>query len=432
MPVFLESPGASTGALGDVFNTTYSPHWNVSGATTSVWIRTATAGGNSVAAAATVASQNFIDVASAANFARDDYIVVDDGLVNEEYLRIQYVDGTRLWFGSTGSTSYAYGLRLAHAAGASVQEVTLSAKTASGGAPDYSLSASTGAITELVEFGVGNDVVVSYTTDFVMPSVYPIAINDSPDVDETRGDWTGKPIVDGTYTLGIWTSRTLNLNLYGEVNSYRSASDSANFDFLVGSATSVEPYALISTPQNCYNCHQELTFHGAGRRSFDSCVLCHGTSGAEDRPEYIAANAPATTGQTINFRTMLHQIHMGEELSNAATFAIVGFGSGAYPNNYGVSHFDEVVFPALPGGVSNCAKCHGTGNTAWYEPSDRTHPTDQNAPQKRWVAVCAACHDSTDAVAHFDAQTSSTGAESCAVCHGEGAEWNVPRMHKTY
>lgn len=432
MPVFLESPGASTGALGDIFTTTYSPHWNVSGATTSVWVRTATAGGSSTAASETVASQNYIDVASAASFARDDYIVVDDGLASEEYVRIQYVDGTRLWFGSTGSTGYPYGLRLAHAAGASVKEVALTAKTASGGTPDYSLAAATGAITELVEFGTGNDVVVSYTTDFVMPSVYPIAINGSPDIDETRGDWEGKPIVDGTYTLGIWTSRTLILNLYGEANSYRSASDSANIDFLVGSAPVVEPYALISTPQNCYNCHQELTFHGAGRRSFDSCVLCHGTSGIEDRPQYVAANAPATTGQTAGFRTMLHQIHMGEELANASTFAIVGFGSTAYPNNFGVSHFDEVIFPALPGGVANCAKCHGSTNTAWHAPSDRNHPTAQVEPVKRWAAVCGACHDSTDALAHIEVQTASSGAESCGVCHGEGGEWNVQRMHKTY
>ena len=429
MPVFLESPGASTAANGDIFTTTYSPHWNVSGATTSVWVRTATAGGNSTAASATVASQNYIDVASATSFARDDYIVVDDGLATEEYVRIQYVDGTRLWFGQTGSTSYAYGLRLAHAVGATVKEVTLTSKSSG---VDYSLAAATGAITELVEFGAGNDVVVSYTTDFVMPSVYPIGINGSPDIGETHGDWEGKPIVDGTYTAGIWTSRSLTLNLYGEANSYRSASDSANIDFLVGSASTVEPYAFISNPQNCYNCHQELTFHGAGRNSFDSCVLCHGTSGMEDRPKYVAANAPATTGQTANFRTMLHQIHMGEELSNAATFAIVGFGSGAYPNNYGVSHFDELVFPAMPGGVQNCEKCHGVGNTAWHEPSDRTYPGGQTAPLTRWKVVCAACHDSSDAVAHIDAQTAPSGTESCGVCHGEGNEWDVQRMHKTY
>ncbi len=432
MPVFLESAGAATGALGDVFTTSYTPLWNISGGVTSVWVRTATAGGNTTAASETVGPQNYIDVASAAGFARDEYIVVDDGLANEEYVRIQYVDGTRLWFGSTGSTSYPHGLRLAHAAGASVKEVTLTSKTASGGAPDYSLNAATGEITELVEFGDGNDVVVSYTTDFVMPSVYPIAINGSPDIGESLGDWEGKPLVDGTYTLGIWSSRSLTLNLYGESNSYRSASDSANIDFLVGSAAEVEPYALISTAQNCYNCHQELTFHGAGRRSFNSCILCHGASGAEDRPQYIAANAPATTAQTIGFRSMLHQIHMGEELANASAFAVVGFGSGAYPNNYGVSHFDEVMFPALPGGVSNCSKCHGVDNTAWHEPSERSHPSVQVEPLKRWAAVCAACHDSTDARAHIEAQTSASGAESCGVCHDEGSEWSVELMHKTY
>jgi hypothetical protein len=429
MPVFLESPGASTGSNGDVFVTANTPHWNVSGATTSVWVRTATAGGNTTSTSATVASQNYIDVASVTSFARDDYVVIDDTLGSEEYLRIQYVDGTRLWFGQSGSTGYPYGLRLAHSAGASVKEVTLTAKTAG---TDYSLAAATGTITELVEFGAGNDVVVSYTTDFVMPSVYPISINGSPDIDESHGEWEGKPIASGTYTLGIWSSRSLTLNLWGEANSYRAASDSANTDFLVGSATTLTPYAFISTPQNCYNCHQELTFHGAGRNSFNSCVLCHGTSGIEDRPQYVAANAPATTGQTVNFRTMLHQIHMGEDLANASTFSIVGFGSSAYPNNYGVSQFSDVVFPAMPGGVQNCEKCHGTTNTAWHVPSDRSYPTGQTLPLDRWRVVCSACHDSTDAIAHIDAQTAPSGAESCNVCHGEGGEWNVQRMHKTY
>jgi hypothetical protein len=127
---------------------------------------------------------------------------------------------------------------------------------------------------------------------------------------------------------------------------------------------------------------------------------------------------------------MLHKIHMGEELTNAQTYDVVGFGSTAYPDNYAVSNFGEIVFPALPGGTQNCAKCHG--NDAWHEPSPRAHPTDQGIAIQRWGMVCGSCHDSTDAQAHISAQTDAGGNESCGVCHGQGDDESVELVHKTY
>jgi hypothetical protein len=426
MPVSLERLGVSTAAI-ESFTTAFTPHWNVSGALTSVLVRTATAGGNTTLAANTTAPQNYVDVDNATGFARDDYIVVDDGTVDEEYVRIQFVDGNRLWFGSTGSSSYKAGLEREHLLGATVREVTLTSKVAG---TDFSIIAATGQITELIEFGASNTVIASYTTDFVMPAVYPIQINASPDLDESTGEWTGKPIADGTYTLGIWSSRSFTVAVFGESNSYKSTSDSENVDFLVGSATTEEPYSLISSGANCFDCHQELAFHGNGRRSFESCILCHGAAGSEDRPRYVAGNAPATTGLTISFRTMLHKIHMGEHLTNAATYDVVGFGSGSYPNNFGVSNFGEVVFPAQPGGTQNCVRCHG--NEAWHEPKARAHPTDQFIPVRRWAVVCGACHDSTDALAHIGVNTDSFGNEACGVCHGPNKSVEVERVHKPY
>jgi hypothetical protein len=426
MQVQLERLGLSTGAL-DTLSSVFTPHWNVSGALTSVLVRTATAGGSSVLAEASAAPQNFVDVGSAAGFARDDYVVVDDGGMDEEYARIQFVEGTRLWFSSPYSSGYKPGLVRAHAAGTTVREVTLAPKT---NGADYTLNAAAGQIVEQLEFGAGNTVLASYTTDFVLPATYPLALNDTPGLGEETGQWTGKPLVDGTYTIGIWSARSLTLDLFGESNSYRSSSDARSIDFLVGSATAVEPYELIASGSSCFNCHQELAFHGFGRRGFESCVLCHGTAGSEDRPRYVAGNAPETPGVTVGFRTMLHKIHMGEELANASSYDVVGFGSSAYPNNFGVTNFGEILFPALPGGVRNCEKCHG--NDAWHEPAPRAHPTDQGAPIRRWSVVCGACHDTTDAQAHISVQTDAGGNESCGVCHGPGKEWNVERVHEPY
>jgi hypothetical protein len=355
--------------------------------------------------------------------------VIDDGVVGaEEYLRIQYVDGTRLWFAALGSTSYVPGTRVAHSSGVLVQEVTLTSKAVT---VDYTLDAASGTITEVTEFGDTNAVVVTYTSDFVMPSVYPLTLNDGPELDETWGEWRGKPIVDGTYRVGIWGARSLTLNLYGESNSYRGTSFTAAVDFLVGSATTIEPYSVIPDATSCYNCHSDMLFHGGGRRGFDACILCHGAATGEDRAKYVAANAPATSGVSIGFRTLLHKIHMGEALANASSYQVVGFGSSSYPNNFGVVSYSEVVFPALPGEAANCRMCHGASEN-WYGPLDRDHPSVQTISVGEWRATCGACHDSEAATAHIQVQTTSSGLESCAVCHGEGKEWGVEKMHKSY
>src|SRR5262249_3099815 len=95
---------AADDSLVEAFVTSRTPHWNVTGATTTAWERTATSGGDTTLAAAAAATQNFIDVASVANFARGDAIVIDDGVGGaEEYLVVQFVDGTRLWFTSAST-----------------------------------------------------------------------------------------------------------------------------------------------------------------------------------------------------------------------------------------------------------------------------------------------------------------------------------------
>jgi hypothetical protein len=426
MQVDLERLGVSTGVL-ESFVTAFTPHWNVTGATTKVLVRTANSGGNSLLSEDSAAPQNYVDVDDGSGFTRNDTIVVDDGQPGEEYAVIQFVEGNRLWFSSPYSTSYKAGLANAHGAGATVHGVTVATKTAG---TDYSLDAATGTITELIEFGDGNTVLSSYWSDFVMPDDFPLALNASPDLGDASGKWTGKSIVDGTYSLGIWTSRTLTLDLYGETNSYRSTAEAKKTDILVGAATEIEPYELIASGSSCFNCHQQLAFHGFGRKDFNSCVMCHGAAGAEDRPQYVAGNAPDTTGLPVSFRTMLHKIHMGEELANASTYDIVGFGSAPYPNNFTVANYAEVVFPSLPGGVANCVKCHG--NDAWHEPKPRAHPTEQGTAIGRWTVVCGACHDTTDAQAHIAVQTDPLGNESCGVCHAPGKELSVELVHKSY
>jgi hypothetical protein len=78
--------------------------------------------------------------------------------------------------------------------------------------------------------------------------------------------------------------------------------------------------------------------------------------------------------------------------------------------------------------VQNCTACHGEGNTAWYDVAERVHP-DQTVPTRAYYIACSSCHDSSAAVAHMDVNTSPSGAESCAVCHGPDGQYPVERSH---
>jgi OmcA/MtrC family decaheme c-type cytochrome len=422
----LELVGRSTATTGETFTSNFAPHLNVAGALTTVFTRTAILATTTLAAA-THAPQNFVDVADAGGFARDDVVAAGEGTGTIEYARVQLVEGNRLWFSSPATPAYPPGLALAHAAGVNVSRVTLTQKIAN---VDYSLDAASGTITELVEFGAGVPVLMSYWSDFVMPASYGLALHDSPDLGETSGKWSGKSLVAGTYTLTLWGYRTVNAPYNGQSNTYFSASQPAKADFLSGSASVLEPYSIVSSATNCYACHQQIWYHEGRRRGFESCIACHGTAGAEDLPPYVAANAPQTSGATTSFRTLLHQIHRGSQMAQAASFELVTSGSAAYPDNYGLHSYADYLFPALPGRTTNCAKCHGAGSSSWIEPAARDHPTEQGAPVLAWRAVCGACHDKSSDLAHYQTQTSSSGLEACATCHGPGTQLAVELVHK--
>ncbi len=426
--VYLEKLGVAT-TDPDVFTADLLPLWDTQGAATVVQAMTGAVvgGGDATTTAAAVPLQNYIDVDDATGFAHDDYVVIGAGTGAEEYMRVQNAIGNRLWFGSLASATYPRWLQSSHGIGTTVTEMVTTTKTLD---THYTVDAVTGVITEgATPFDDGSIILATYTTDFRLPAAHLPPINDSPDLGEAWGDWTGKSLADGTYIVGLWGNRTKALALYGESQNYSLTAHSAQAEFLVGGATDIEPYALISSGENCNKCHNDLYFHGGGRRGFDTCMLCHAGAGGEDRAPYVAGNAPDTTGVTINFRGMLHKIHRGEDLANASSYEVVGFGSTAFPNNFGESTYEAVVFPALPDGVKQCAMCHGDANTAWKEPSDRNHPTEQGLSALVWRASCNSCHDSDAATAHIEVQTSAGGDESCVICHGAGKPFNVTDEH---
>ncbi len=391
-----------------------------------------------------------VDAAAVSAIAVGDRVVIDSGLASEEYAQVGRVQTTsdvngadlgaldKLWFTTP--------LRYVHSTGATVQEVTLSTRRE--GSAYTVTNAANGELTAIAGgFTAGNPVVVSYRTwgrfgwkrapGDVVQTAFPAPMADSDEVDGSWGDWKGLPLLDGTYTVGMWANKDFTVTPAGAVTTttawdnfttdnttYRMMAPPATRDFLYGAATTVETRAVISSGATCNTCHGDLAAHGFGRRGLDTCLLCHNSPGLEDGPKYSYASwyVTGTPGASMDFRSLLHRVHAGKELTKPYVVNGVFLGT-PYPVSY-----ETVGFPSFKGGVSECTKCHGATNTAWQEPAARTHPLAPG-PVRTWAVTCGSCHDSTDAQTHFLVQ-SWAGDESCGVCHGKGREYSVAVSHK--
>jgi hypothetical protein len=420
--------------------------------------RTALVGAASTTSADTVSMSRYFvaDTSTLAGVAVGDRVVIGESTASEEYgqiVRIETSDPvTGVAYGTQDRFFLSQQLRYDHASGTTVQEVTLSGRRQG---VDYTLAQTAATGIDLVagRFTAGNPVVLSYRTDArfgwyrapgdTFQAVYTPGTGDSEDLDATWGDWTGLPLVDGTYTVGAWSHKDFTVtplglltttgsssNLNTDNTTYRMISPPATRGFLFGSATVIETRNVIASGDSCNACHGDLQAHGNGRRGFETCILCHASPGVEDAPLYSFNGwyIGPTPGVTMDFRTLLHKIHMGKELANASTYAVNGVFLGvAYP-----VHVDEIGFPAMAGGVSSCTTCHGAINTAWREPAGRNHPVATIALVRTWRAVCGSCHDADAVEAHISIMTAPDGVESCDICHGATGEWSVQRLHKVY
>ena len=451
MDLVYEFLGDSTNAIGQTLTAGNTPVyygrqqlWQATaGATTTTTTASVAAFGRSVAISAT------------SGFLNGDVVVIEPaaGVGQREYVQIapERADGIVQASAPSGDPSgnavkfnFKTPLRYAHASGVTITKVTLALRQEGGLANDYGLTPATGTITANVAFSAGVGMVMSYRSDArfgyridntglpaALVTTYLPPANDSSALGQEQGDWQGLPYQDGTYTADLWLYKNIDHELYNELQTYRSTSNAGTFDFLYGAATTIVPHEIISSSANCYTCHNDVIFHGGGRRGLDACLTCHSISGNEDKPRWDTPNqssaAPATPteltpGVAIEFRQMLHKIHKGAELEFADTYTVVGNGGNG-------STYGEVEFPAMPGGVRQCIRCHG--NDAWKAPGSRVHAS-ASVPVRVWGVVCGACHDSDAAHAHIDVQTSTTGYESCSVCHDADGEWAVEVMHKVH
>jgi OmcA/MtrC family decaheme c-type cytochrome len=155
----------------------------------------------------------------------------------------------------------------------------------------------------------------------------------------------------------------------------------------------------------CNSCHLSLSFHGDNRNTIEACVVCH-------NPLRTAGTGGTLT---VDFRTMIHRIHTGEELQ--------------IPYVFGTRDFRRLLYP---GDRRNCAACHVNGSEQLpLRGSGRLNVVESSAyinPTPPVTAACTSCHTSKAAASHALAHTTRLG-ESCDACHATGAEFGVSKVH---
>jgi OmcA/MtrC family decaheme c-type cytochrome len=146
-------------------------------------------------------------------------------------------------------------------------------------------------------------------------------------------------------------------------------------------------------------------FHGDARNTVENCAFCH-------TPSLVAGQGRAAV--PLNFGTMVHRIHRGEEL--------------ARPYVIGSANFNEVGYPGI---LNRCDACHVNNSQQLPLKPGLLPVSEPNGPMQPLLpeaAACSGCHDSVVAASHMTANTTKIG-ESCATCHGPNADHSVNRAH---
>lgn len=200
-----------------------------------------------------------------------------------------------------------------------------------------------------------------------------------------------------THTLGLYATRTFQGVRYVDNRLFHFRPDGA----------AVSKQRDIVTTAACNQCHTRLEAHGGARREVGLCIMCHTNTNDVD-PE---------SGNTIDFKNMVHNIHRGAGLPSVdagTPYFFVGFNNTRFD-------FSDINFPRT---INECETCHqGTAGDRW-----RTNPSAE---------ACTGCHDRT----WFASTPPPTGwvvhsggprpDSQCIVCHDNASIEPIALRHPT-
>ena len=268
-------------------------------------------------------------------------------------------------------------------------------------------------------------------------------------VDAANGVFAFTPPASAAIPANATGSYTVGVEGYIQPDGMpRFASNGDTLAFAV-TDTDAMPRATIVSSEKCNACHADLAAHGAQRKDPNYCVTCHLPNNVGDdrfaRFEDSTVDLPS-----VDMKVMIHKIHAGASLSRG--YVVGGFplpnptNPGGNPVDFGSVHY--------PGKLGYCEGCHESGTyrlpltqaslpvllerrVCTELPGD---DADDYCTDPFWTvasttllpaaaAACGSCHDSIDAAAHFELNTTISGLEACTTCHGSGSTWDVEVVH---
>lgn len=160
-----------------------------------------------------------------------------------------------------------------------------------------------------------------------------------------------------------------------------------------GTTSGITSREIVKT-DSCNECHGGLAMHGGGRIDTRYCVTCH-NPGSTD----------ANSGNTIDFKVMVHKLHMGEKLPSV----LAGGSYTIWGHNSTPFDFSDVTFPQ---DVRNCTKCHDS--------ADVDTPQADNWQNRASVEACGSCHDDVDFATGLNHIGGIASNATCSDCHAAG------------
>jgi OmcA/MtrC family decaheme c-type cytochrome len=242
----------------------------------------------------------------------------------------------------------------------------------------------------------GQEQYVSYITRTATGTVIPSVTQAAAD---SGGTTTTLAAGKYTYTFkakatGFDPTATNTIGIYGSrvLTTFNLGTDfaSTTFNFVPNGSPVVTTRDVIRTA-SCDRCHDQLSFHGGSRRGISLCVMCH-----------TQQTTDPNTGNTLDFKVMVHKIHDGSSLPSVIAgtpYQFVGFQNA-------ISDFSKVVDPAM---AQRCTVCHDQTTGAAQAKSFMTEPTR---------TTCGSCHDDVNFATGLNhAAGPEPDDTKCAVCH---------------